>query len=163
MKKICHQHGRMVRLALCVLIGVVVLGCYLGPSAFAENTCGGASTSVVSCDENEGGIWHIVNLIIDIFSIGVGILAVVGIMVAGVQYLTSRENQEQARKARTRLSQIVIGIVLYAVLFAGTKWLLPGGFAGSKAGLKEVGSTAEVKEQEKKQEEIREKALTENP
>lgn len=158
MRKIASQHRKIACLALCVVVGMMILeGCFEKP-VFAENMCGGASTSIMNCEDGEGGIWHIVNLVINIFSIGVGILGVVGVMVAGVQYLTAKDNQEQAKKAKNRLGQIVIGVTLYAVLFAGAQWLLPGGFWNMNSDLQTVGSTDQVKEQEAKREEARKEA-----
>lgn len=79
-----------------------------------------------SCDDGNGsGAKNILQLVVDIFSILVGILAVIGITVVGVQYLTSGGNEEKARKSKRRLVEIVIGIVLYVLLYALVKWLMP--------------------------------------
>ncbi len=77
-------------------------------------------------DNGEGeGIKCIIELVIDIMTIGVGILSVVGITVVGVQYLSAGGNEERTRKAKHRLFEIVIGVVLYVVAYAALKWLLP--------------------------------------
>lgn len=90
--------------------------------------CGGVNTSVIECEEGgDGGIYHILGLVIDIFSIGVGILAVIGISWAGVLYLTTGGNEGQTTKAKRRLSDIVLGLVCYVLLWAAASWVLPGG------------------------------------
>ena len=103
---------------------------------FAEefNRCGGVDTSIISCSEGgDGGIWHIVHLVVDILSIGVGILGVIGISVVGIQYLTAGPNTEKVTMTKRRLFQIIIGLAAYAVMFAFLQWLLPGGFFNNPA------------------------------
>ena len=72
-----------------------------------------------------GGISCILNLVVDILTIGVGILGVIGITVVGIQYLTAGGSEEKTRKAKRRLFEIVIGLVAYVLIYAALKWLLP--------------------------------------
>ena len=58
-------------------------------------------------------------------SIGVGILGVLGIVIVGIQYLTAGGNEEQTRKAKRRMFEIVIGLVAYVLVYAFLKFLLP--------------------------------------
>lgn len=79
-------------------------------------------------DEGDGcGVFTILNLVVDILSIGVGILGVIGISVAGIQYLTSAGKEDQARRSRVRIFQIIIGLAVYAIMYTGINWLTPGG------------------------------------
>ena len=79
-------------------------------------------------DDGSGcGVYTVLNLVIDILSIGVGILGVIGITVVGTQYLTAGGNEEKTRKAKHRMFEIVIGLVAYVLLYAGVQFLLPGG------------------------------------
>lgn len=77
-------------------------------------------------ESGEKSITCILELVVDILTIGIGILGVIGISVVGVQYLTAGGNEEQTRKAKRRMFEIVIGLVAYAVLYAILKFLLPG-------------------------------------
>ena len=80
-------------------------------------------------DENDGhgaGIRCIIELVIDVLTVGVGVVGVLGITIVGVQYLTSGGNEEKAKKAKRRLLELVIGIVLYVIAYAVLKWLVPG-------------------------------------
>ena len=80
-----------------------------------------------SCDNGNGeSIFSILNLVVDIMSIGIGILGVIGITVVGIQYLTAGGSEEKTRKAKRRMFEIVIGLVLYVLIYALLKWLLPG-------------------------------------
>ena len=68
---------------------------------------------------------HILNTVIDIMTIGIGILGVIGISVVGIQYLTAGGSEEKTRKAKRRMFEIVIGLVAYVILYAVVKWLMP--------------------------------------
>lgn len=78
-------------------------------------------------DGTEGqGVFCVLNLVVDIMTIGIGILGVLGITIVGIQYLTAGGSEEKTRKAKRRLFEIVIGLVAYVVIYALLKWLLPG-------------------------------------
>ncbi|MBQ3432838.1 hypothetical protein IJG22_00895 [Candidatus Saccharibacteria bacterium] len=94
-----------------------------------KNSCGGVETVLFNCDgEDEKGMRHILLSIMDIMGVGIGILGVIGIMVAGIQYLAAAGDETKTIKARRRIAQIIIGIICYALLWSLAQWLLPGGF-----------------------------------
>lgn len=112
----------------------ITLGCFLGfnaPVYAAEGDSGCVSTAILgennqSCDDGSGSeVMRILNLVVTIMTIGIGILAVIGITVVGVQYLTAGGNEEQTRKAKRRMFEIILGLVVYAVTFAMLSWLIP--------------------------------------
>lgn len=79
------------------------------------------------CEKGDGsGIKNLLKYAVNVLTIGVGILAAIGIAVSGVQYLTAGGNEEQTRKAKRRLFEIVIGVVAYGLIYAALFWLLPG-------------------------------------
>ncbi len=87
----------------------------------------GVETAILKdCGKDSDGVSCILKLVIDILSIGVGIVGVIGITIVGIQYLTAGGNEEKTRKAKTRMFEIIIGLVAYAVLYAALSWLLPG-------------------------------------
>lgn len=77
--------------------------------------------------ENGEGIMCVLKIALDILTVGIGILGVLGIVIVGIQYLTAGGNEEQTRKAKRRMFEIVIGLVAYVLLYALLNWLLPGG------------------------------------
>lgn len=68
-----------------------------------------------------------VNVYFKWFSIGVGILAVFFLVIAGIQYAAAQDNPQAVSSAKTRINNIVIGIVIYMVMFGLLQWLIPGG------------------------------------
>lgn len=114
-------------LALTTLLGTALV---MPAPALAEGpNC--VQTSILGngevCDNGKGdSIEHILDLVVDIMTIGIGILGVIGISIVGIQYLTAGGNEEKTRKAKRRLFEIVIGLVAYALIYAVLNWLLPG-------------------------------------
>ena len=92
---------------------------------FAEEKCyDGAILDV--CDDGKGsGISDVLKMVVRIMTVGIGILAIIGITVAGVQYLTAGDKEEQVRKSKRRIVEIIIGIAVFALLYAILSWLLP--------------------------------------
>ena len=104
----------------------ISLSLFLNCSYVSAATCGSVETSLIECDEGgTGGINHVLLLVLDIMSIGVGIVGVIGISWAGIQYLTAKGDEGQAKKAKRRIYEIVIGIACYVVVFGVMRWLLP--------------------------------------
>jgi archaellum component FlaF (FlaF/FlaG flagellin family) len=58
---------------------------------------------------------------------GVAILAIIGIIYAAVLYTSAGPNQEQVKKAKDMLRNVVIGIIAFALMAALLQWLVPGG------------------------------------
>jgi len=71
-------------------------------------------------------------MVVNIFTVAIGILAAVGIAITGTQYLTAGPNEEKTRKAKRRLIEIIIGVAAYVLIYSLLVWLLPGfkGFGG---------------------------------
>ncbi len=95
-----------------------------GPSSFGVEAivltgCAGEA------DKKGGEILCILKLVVDILSIGVGVLGVAGISVVGIQYLTAGGSEEKTRKAKRRMFEIIIGLVAYAVIYVLLQFLLP--------------------------------------
>lgn len=73
------------------------------------------------------GIEDILKLILSILVYGLGAAAVLGVVIAGIQYMTARDDVAQVAKAKKRLIEIVIGLVAWALMFTVLNWLIPGG------------------------------------
>jgi len=79
-----------------------------------------------ACDCGHGeSIIGILSLIVNIMTIGIGILGVIGISVVGIQYPTAGGNEEKTHKAKRRMFEIVIGLAAYVVIYALLNWLIP--------------------------------------
>ncbi len=77
-------------------------------------------------DQKGSGVIYILNFVLDILTIGIAIIAVIGVVVSGITYLTAGDNENKTRVAKQRIYEIVIGLITYAAVYALLKWLLPG-------------------------------------
>lgn len=104
------------------------------PTTFAE-TCGGVQTAIISCSQPGGkgstvqntGVWGILLLTINILTAGVGIAAVGGIVYGAILYTSAGGSPEQVKKAMGIITNVVIGVVAYAFMYALLNFLIPGG------------------------------------
>lgn len=65
--------------------------------------------------------------VIRFLSIGVGIAVVGGIAAGGVMYSTSQGNPAGAQKGITIITNAIVGLILYLLMFALMQFLVPGG------------------------------------
>ena len=94
-------------------------------------TCGGVETALIDCSAGgTGGIWAVLRIVLDILTGGIGIAALIGISIFGIQYLTAGGNEQQIVKAKHRIFSLVIGLGCYVLMYVFLLWLLPnaGGF-----------------------------------
>jgi len=77
------------------------------------------------------GIWSLLIIFINIFTVGVGIAAVTGIVWGGAMFLTAAGNPAQFTKAKMIIWNTAIGIVVYAAMFAFMNYIIPGGLFSS--------------------------------
>lgn len=112
---------------------------------FAES-CGGAKTSILDCAENDNGTWPILRLVTEILF---GIAAVggtIGLIIAGVQYLTAKDSDDQVKAAKKRIFNTVIGIVFFVLIFGAFELLAPKGFESENVEIASISaSTKSVK------------------
>ena len=116
---------------LLSLVSVAFTGTFVN----AQNSCGGVETSIISCD-NDGGstanvkdsaVWQILRVAINILTGGIMIAALGGLIYASVLYTSSGANPETRKKSISIMTNIVIGIVTYALMWALLNFILPGG------------------------------------
>jgi len=101
----------------------------------AGESCGGVSTAIIKCGQaggedapiKETGVWGILLLAINIMTGLVALAAVAGIVYGAIMYTTAGGSVEQTKKAMGIITNVVIGIVAYALMYAGLNFLIPGG------------------------------------
>lgn len=115
-------------LAPILITATPVFACADGECSCGNGKCGTKiSTSILDvCDCGGGeGIMYILNLAINILTAGIGVVAVIGIVIAGIQYLTAGGSEEQVKKAKRRIFEIVLGLAVYVLIYAILSWLIP--------------------------------------
>lgn len=95
--------------------------------------CGKAQTVIIKCDSSsETGakgspIWSILKLAINILTGGIGIVAVGGIVYGSILYTSAGADTAQTKKAVSVITNVVIGLIAYALMYAVLNFIIPGG------------------------------------
>lgn len=123
------QTVKVFLLGAVLSLGVVSLA---STAAFAA--CGGAETAIINCTENSQGggaentgIWFVLKFTIQLLTGLVAVAALGGLVYGAMLYTSAGPNVEQVKKARGIFTNVVIGIIAYALMFAFLNFLIPGG------------------------------------
>lgn len=95
-------------------------------------TCDGVEISVdVDCAPGSGGpIYAYLRGIIKFASGLIGLVAVTAIIVSGIQWMAGSGNPAAIKKAQTRLANAVGGLILFILMAAILRFLVPNIFSG---------------------------------
>lgn len=102
--------------------------------------CAGVETVLIKCDQKNGGdledngIWGLLIMVLNVMAAGVGILAVGGIVYGAVMYVTAEDKAAQIQKANGIITNVVIGLIAFALMWAGLNFIVPGGVFDSSGG-----------------------------
>lgn len=100
-----------------------------------DGCCGGVKTSIISGDlcggtedgTESGTIYKLLIGVLNILTAGIGIAAVGGIAYGALLYTTAENKPDQTKKAIGIITNVVIGIVAYGLMFVLLNFLIPGG------------------------------------
>lgn len=129
-------------LGAIMMMAMVGLSMFMPTRVYAACPEGSVQTSILGEKQSDGtrcmkvgeegeGIFSILNIVLTVMTFGVGILATIGIVISGYQYITAKDDASKVQKAKDRLLQIVIGLAVYAVMWGLLQFLLPGGLFGN--------------------------------
>ena len=100
--------------------------------------CGGVKTSIISgdlCGTNEGdlknnSVYKLLIGALNILTAAIGVAAVGGIGYGALLYTTAQNSPEQTKRAISIITNVVIGIVAYGLMYVLLNFLIPGGIFG---------------------------------
>lgn len=105
-------------------------GEFKGGSGNIEADCMVPLSQVDNSDknpDNDCGIIKYVLIFINALSALVGIVVVMMIVIAGIQYSTTADNPQTAVEAKKRIANAIGALLLYIFMFAFLQWIVPGG------------------------------------
>lgn len=97
--------------------------CSVLPKSWCES-------SAASKNVSDSGIMKLLKLGIQLLTAIIGIVAVGVLVYAGIMYSSAGNKADQVSKAKNIITQTVIGLVLYGLMFFAILWLVPGGITG---------------------------------
>ena len=100
----------------------------------SEGCCGGVETSIIGgdlCGDSSAGeagtVYKLLIGALNILTAGIGIAAVGGIAYGALLYTTAENKPDQTKKAIGIITNVVIGLVAYALMYVLLNFLIPGG------------------------------------
>ncbi len=122
-----------VKQKIATLIILAVSFCaVVTPAALAD--CGGVKTAILQCDQTgkgtsakDSGIWGILLIGLNILTGGIGIAAVGGIVYGAILYTSAGDRADQVKKAVSVITNVVIGLAAYGLMYILLNFLIPGG------------------------------------
>lgn len=73
------------------------------------------------------GIIKMIVIITNIMSAIVGVVIVISIIWAGIQYSMAKSDPNAVAQARSRVANAILALFLYIFMFAFLQWVVPGG------------------------------------
>ena len=128
------QTIKMFLVGVFLLAGIVSVVNTTPTFALGNNGCE-TDTAIIKCTNvdpskksvQNTGLWSLLLLAINILTAGVGIAAVGGIIYGAILYTSAGGSPEQVKKAMQVITNVVIGVVAYALMFSGLNFIIPGG------------------------------------
>ena len=115
-------------IVISIFIATVITGSVFIPGIALAANCGGAETSVISCEgEGSTAIINIIKQVIKILTAGIGIAAVGAVIYGAFLYTTSEGSPDKIKKAREIWTNTVIGLLMFAFMVLITNFIIPGG------------------------------------
>lgn len=116
-----------------------------------ENQCATILRDWCNTAETDGekALMDMIKFTISVLSIGIGVLATIGLIICGYLIMSARDNEAQVQKAKKRMVEIVIGIVLWALGALALLLIIPDSEAAEHVHDGAESSSAQVKGQEK--------------
>lgn len=115
--------GTAVVLGLCGLIGLTTGVRVYAEAGKSDENCTTILDSKYCNTDDDTVLLSLLKDILGVFEVGVGVMGTIGIIICGVMVLTAGDNEEQLRKAKKRLVDVVIGVIMIFML-AGIAYLL---------------------------------------
>lgn len=88
-----------------------------------NNTCDGSNCTGSNCDL----VSQYLIPFIDFLSAGVGLIVTIMIVIGGIQYTTSQDNPQAVSAAKHRITNAIIALVMFGLMYSLLQWLVPGG------------------------------------
>lgn len=122
----------------CFTLALTGVGALSASPVSAETKCGDVKTSIIGGDICAGvndksknaedtAVWKLLLLVLNVLTAGVGIAAVGGIVYGSILYASAADRADQTKKAIGIITNVVIGVIAYAVMYMVLNFLIPGG------------------------------------
>lgn len=123
-----------IKQKIAITLGLIFSAALMPGAVVFADGCGGVDTAIIKCDQKgkdgkveNSGIWGILLMVLNILTAGVGIVAVGGLVYAGILYASAGDEAAKVTKAKETIFNVVVGLVSFGLMWAALQFLVPGG------------------------------------
>jgi hypothetical protein len=122
---------RVIRVLTAIIAATTII--FAAPPVFAVDDACNGNVFKVNCNSGEGGsnngggLFEVLNIFVNVLTVGVVIAATGGVIFAALRYTQARDNAESMAGAKKMIINIIIGLIVWAIFWVALQWLLPGG------------------------------------
>jgi hypothetical protein len=106
--------------------------CEKGWNLSKQGVVSGEDLAIKCGKKNCDFVGKYINPAIELFSLIFGLVAVISLILGGIQYSTSEGDPQKAAAAKKRIFNTVLAVVAYLFLYAFLQFLVPGGLFNRK-------------------------------
>ncbi|NCU37964.1 hypothetical protein EOL96_02805 [Candidatus Saccharibacteria bacterium] len=111
-----------------LLITPIIAGAFAVavPQSAQALDCAILPDAICKKSETADGTKILLVWVLNILTAGVGIVAIGTLVYAGILYSSAGGSSEQISKAKKLITDVAIGIIVFAMMYFALIWLLPG-------------------------------------
>ena len=117
---------KILRALATIVVCLGFVGCLSYQPVFAADKPTMNVLTMCKDAEGEEAVKCVLYLVVNIMTYGIGVLGTIGVVISGIQYISSQGDPGKMAKAKNRIIQIIIGLAVYAVMYAALYFLVPG-------------------------------------
>ncbi len=95
--------------------------------AGSQGSCAKGQVEIPNNPGDGGAIIYYLKLVLRLLNLLIGGIIILVLVIAGIQYITSMGDPTNVKNAKKRISNAVIALILYLMMFAILNFLVPGG------------------------------------
>jgi len=92
--------------------------------------CLNKNTTNPYCSANHNALIDLLFAIIRFITDGIGLVMIVSLIIAGIQYTTSRGDPQELNKATKRIRSTITALIFFLFAYAILNYVVPNGFFG---------------------------------
>ena len=126
----------VLALVMMMAVGIGVLAPNASAVSCPTGSIRGSADSLAECNiESDGSLWPTVQTIINVVLGIVAVIAVIMIIIGGIEYTVSRGDATKTKKGRDTIIYSVIGLVIALLSFAIVNFVLSEVFNGGESAM----------------------------
>lgn len=111
-------------------IGVAHAADKIDCAALPQEICDAVNKETKDTKTEDSGLFKLLVTVLKFMTALVGVAAIGAIVYAGILYTSAGGGSDRVAKSKTIITNTVIGLIAYGLMFIALNWLIPGGVLG---------------------------------